>query len=427
MKNDLKGIIIRKYPLLMGFMLLWAASALAYDVKIDGVYYNLNANDKTASVTYYSYNNNSNSYTGSVVIPERVTVDGVTYDVTSIQARAFDECAGMTDIAISGSITYIGDFAFNGCTALASVSLPNSVIEIGSYAFCGCTGLTTFRIPTKVVELRSNIFDGCANLVSVDLHDGVRTIDQNSFRDCVKLATIAIPQGTTFIGYGAFRNCSSLTTVTLPRELYRMDSYAFDGCANLKTVVAKMPTPTGIDEYVFCAETYAGKLVVPVSTLALYQEAYAWRNFQTIVEEEPASEGLMLVVNLKDGTHDYYLLAEKPYFTFSGSFLSTIKSGAVVVYDRNDIKDFTFEGSSSDGIKAMDASGNLFVHQTNEGTLLISGLDNGASIYIYDIGGKQLQVFKAEATGECEVNLPPAKGIYVINIANKRTIKITKK
>lgn len=417
-----------KVFLLTGLMLLWAASALAYDVKIDGVYYNLNVNDKTASVTYYSYNNNSNAYTGSVVIPERMTDGGVTYKVTSIQARAFDECAGLTDIAIPGSITSIGDFAFNGCTSLASVSLPNSVDEIRPYAFCGCTGLTTFRVPSKVTELLSATFDGCTNLVSVDLHDGVKTIDQNAFRDCVKLATIDIPQGTTFIGYGAFRNCSSLTTVTLPRELYRMNSYAFDGCVNLKTVVAKMPTPTGIDEYVFCAETYSGKLVVPVSTLTLYQEAYAWRNFQTIVEEEePVSEGVMLVVNLKDGTHDYYLLAEKPYFTFGGSFLSTIKSGSVVVYDRNDIKDFTFEGCSSDGIKAVEASGNLFVHQTDEGTLLISGLDKEAPIRIYDIGGKQLHVFKAEATGKCEVNLPPAKGIYVINIANKRTVKISRK
>ena len=427
MKNDLKGIIIRKYPLLMGFMLLWAASALAYDVKIDGVYYDLNANDKTASVTYYSYNNNSNAYTGSVVIPERVTDDGVTYDVTSIQARAFDECARMTDIAIPSSIVSIGDFAFNGCTALTSVSLPNSVIEIGPYAFCGCTGLTTFRIPTKVVELRSNIFDGCANLVSVDLHDGVKTIDQNAFRDCVKLATIAIPQGTTFIGYGAFRNCSSLTTVTLPKELYRMDSYAFDGCVNLKTVIAKMPTPTGIDEYVFCAETYAGKLVVPVSTLALYQEAYAWRNFQTIVEEEPANEGLMLVVNLKDGTHDYYLLAEKPYFVFSGNNLSTTKTESVVVYDRNDIKDFTFEYGSSNAINSLEANGNLFVCQTGDGTLQISGLIDGAPVSVYDVGGKLLQVFKAGLTGKCEVNLPSAKGIYVINIDNKKTIKIPRK
>ena len=410
-----------------GLLLLWAVSALAYDVKIDGVYYDLNANDKTASVTYYSYNNNSNAYTGSVVIPERVTADGVTYDVTSIQARAFDECAGLTDIVIPGSITYIGDFAFNGCTSLTSASLPNNVIEIGPYAFCGCTGLTTFRIPTKVVELKSNIFDGCANLVSVDLHDGVRTIDQNAFRGCVKLTTISIPQTTTFIGYGAFRNCSSLTTVTLPKELYRMDSYAFDGCVNLKTVIAKMPTPTGIDEYVFCAETYAGKLVVPVSTLALYQEAYAWRNFQTIVEEEPANEGLMLVVNLKDGTHDYYLLAEKPYFVFSGNNLSTTKTESVVVYDRNDIKDFTFEYGSSNAINSLEANGNLFVCQTGDGTLQISGLIDGAPVSVYDVGGKLLQVFKAGLIGKCEVNLPSAKGIYVINIDNKKTIKIPRK
>lgn len=407
----------------MEFMLLWAVCALGYDVKVDGIYYDLDKTAKTASVSF----NSGHKYAGAVIIPSSIVSEGITYDVTNIRARAFDECTELSSVSVPESMMSIGDFAFNGCTALASMSLPNSVIEIGPYAFCGCTGLTTFHIPTKVVEIRSNIFDGCMNLVSVGIPEGVKTIDQCAFRDCIKLASISIPQTATFIGYGAFRNCSSLTTVTLPRDLYRMDGYAFDGCVNLKTVAAKMPTPTGIDEYVFCVETYAGKLVVPVSTLALYQEAYAWRNFQTIVEEGPASEGLMLVVNLKDGTHDYYLLAEKPYFVFSGNNLSTTKTESVVLYDRNDIKDFTFEYGPSTGISAMEASGNLFVCQTGDGTLQISGLIDGAPVSVYDVGGKLLQIFKTDATGKCVVNLPSTKGIYVINIDNKKTIKIPRK
>ena len=75
----------------------------------------------------------------------------------------------------------------------------------------------------------------------------------------------------------------------------------------------------------------------------------------------------------------------------------------------------------------MEASGNLFVCQTGEGTLQISGLIDSAPVSVYDVGGKLLQIFKAESTGKCEVNLPSTKGIYVINIDNKKTIKIPRK
>ena len=143
--------------LLLAGAILWAATALAYDTEVNGVYYNLDKGTKTAAVTH----SNRSKYAGAVSIPKAITVEGVNYEVTSIQARAFDECTGLTAVSFPEGMETIGDFAFNGCSSLTAISLPNSVSLIRPYAFAGCTGLTTFHIPEKVDELLAALFDGC--------------------------------------------------------------------------------------------------------------------------------------------------------------------------------------------------------------------------------------------------------------------------
>ena len=67
---------------------LLALSSWANGTEIGGIYYLLNSDDQTASVTYTGssgdYNPVSTAYTGSVTIPSSVTYDGITYSVTSI-------------------------------------------------------------------------------------------------------------------------------------------------------------------------------------------------------------------------------------------------------------------------------------------------------------------------------------------------------
>ena len=75
--------------------LLCSTVMLAYDFYSQGLCYNLNAENKTAEVTYlnneggYGYNYGRNI--SSADIPETVTKDGVTYTVTSIGDHAFND------------------------------------------------------------------------------------------------------------------------------------------------------------------------------------------------------------------------------------------------------------------------------------------------------------------------------------------------
>ena len=67
----------RTFFILTAFFALLSSSipSLAYDCKVDGIYYDLNNDDKTASVTYMSLgsSNNKDAYVGNIIIPESTT------------------------------------------------------------------------------------------------------------------------------------------------------------------------------------------------------------------------------------------------------------------------------------------------------------------------------------------------------------------
>ena len=112
---------------------LCSLHAYAYDVEFNGIYYNLVPKAKIAEVT-----NGDSIYKDSVVIPESIESDGVTYSVTYIGSFAFSYCSGLTSVTIPGSVTSIGRSAFLDCRGLTSVTIPNSVTTIGERAFGTC-------------------------------------------------------------------------------------------------------------------------------------------------------------------------------------------------------------------------------------------------------------------------------------------------
>ena len=85
--------------------------------------------------------------------------------VTSIDARAFDNCNGLTRVVIPNSVTNIGNFAFNACSNLDDVWMPKHLEgKLSANVFTNCGNATlnyydalygvTFRTEEGVVEQR---------------------------------------------------------------------------------------------------------------------------------------------------------------------------------------------------------------------------------------------------------------------------------
>lgn len=310
----------------------------AYDVCIDGIYYNLSEKECTATVTcgssYY------NSYSGNIVIPETISIDyWVDYRVTSIGNGAFQDCSGLVSVTIPESVTIIDNEAFWGCSSLTSVSIPESVTNIGDCAFRACTSLTSVTIPSSVesigagafqycrdltsikvdlgnskydsrngcnaiIETESNMliagcintvipntvkiigigaFSGFDNLTSVTIPEGVEIIYGNAFEGCCSLTSVTIPEGVTDIYGYAFKGCSSLTSVTIPSSVTSIGGGAFEECTGLTSVTVDISTPLSISSATFSNRVNA-ILYVPTGSKAAYEAADYWKEFKEIVD-----------------------------------------------------------------------------------------------------------------------------------------------
>ena len=226
--------------LLLCILSFVSITSSAYSCNVDGVYYNLDYTNRTASVTYKSYsfaNGYNKDYTPTTItIPSSITVGSVNYAVTSIGKGAFYDCRSLTSVTIPNSVTSIGEDAFWGCSSLTSVTIPNSVTSIGEAAFGLCLGLTSVTIPNSVTSIDRNAFRGCSGLTSVTIPNSVTSISNFAFFACSGLTSVTIPNSVTSIGTCAFDACWSLTSVTIPNSVTSIGESAFQYCRNLTSV-----------------------------------------------------------------------------------------------------------------------------------------------------------------------------------------------
>ena len=317
-EESMKKVFVFLFSLILS--VVFSTSASAYDVKIDGIYYNLNSEGKTAEVTV----NWNDRYSGEVVIPSSITVEGKEYTVKSIGNEAFYKCSGLTSVDIPNSVTSIGDYAFGGYTGLTSINIPNSVTSIGDCALFGCSGLKDviivnnmfvhlpetysghYSIPENISQIIGGAFYNCKGLTSVTIPNSVTSIGDYTFYNCSGLTSITIPNSVTSIGRSAFYNCSGLTSVTIPNSVTSIGDYTFYNCSGLTSVTIPNSVTSIRDaafrrcsklEDVYCyaekvpstnasafesSNIASSTLHVPGSSLSSYQATAPWSGFGTI-------------------------------------------------------------------------------------------------------------------------------------------------
>ena len=231
-------------------------------------------------------------------IPSNVTVEGKTYQVTSIGAHAFDGRSDIDYLSIPGSVKSIGEYAFVNCGSNMTVNIadpeawcqmelgnehssplssakkvlvfdketdkidiPYGVKSIGSFTFYQCRCISSLSIPSTVRSIGSSSFEDCTNLTSLTLSEGLQSIGGSSFEGCTGLQTLIIPSTVVSISVNAFRNCKGVKDVYCHAETVPdTDSNAFDA------------TPTE-----------KSTLYVPANSVEAYRTTWPWSDFKEIV------------------------------------------------------------------------------------------------------------------------------------------------
>ena len=205
---------------------------------------------------------------GTIVIPETVTIACVSYAVTSIGEGAFADCSALISVTIPNAVTSIGNSAFSYCTGLISVTIPNSVTTIGYNAFTYCSSLTSVSIPNSVTNIADSTFSGCSGLTSVSIPNSVINIGDSAFDDCSALTSITIPNSVSSIGNFAFISCSGLTSVIIPNSVTSIGIYAFGYCTSLTSVsIADSVTNIGGGAFLNCSSLTSVTIPNSITTI----------------------------------------------------------------------------------------------------------------------------------------------------------------
>ena len=158
-----------------------------------------------------------------VKIPSSIDIDGVSVEIKSIGASAFQYKNRIESITIPDSVTSISSNAFDDCASLTNIIVDENnshylSIDGDLYTKDGKTLLkyapgkksSSFIIPNNVKSIGKYAFSTCYNLINVVIHNNVRSIGEYAFNRCIRLLAIFIPSNVTSIGEYAFNGCEEL-------------------------------------------------------------------------------------------------------------------------------------------------------------------------------------------------------------------------
>ena len=153
------------------------------------------------TITYY------NTGEQFVIIPSKIAG----YNIDKIGDYVFEDCTGIEDLIVPGTIKVIGNGAFVYCTKMENVTLMYGIEEIGDCSFSECHMMKRIVIPGTVKSVGEGAFNKCISLYTLIVEDGAELIGDSCFLDCWNLKYAYLPSSIVSIGVDAFKGCNSLT------------------------------------------------------------------------------------------------------------------------------------------------------------------------------------------------------------------------
>ncbi len=207
----------------------------------------------------------SSAYSGSIVIPETVENDDITYTVTAVGESAFEGCTGVTNLSLPATVRSIGSYCFYNCN-FTSLQLPDSLRTLGDHAFL-YSRISSLHLPAHFEEYGNAAF-WARNLASITVDTAnpyFRSIggwlySKDSLTLCAVpdgvSGTVSVPSHVRHLANMAFGFCQNVTAVSLPQGLISIGDFAFNICAHINNVVI----PASVTRIGNCPFSYCPQL-----------------------------------------------------------------------------------------------------------------------------------------------------------------------
>ncbi len=113
---------------------------------------------KSKTATFYKMTNKKKT---SYTVPNVVKIDGITYKVTKISAKAFKSKSKLKKVTIGKNITSIGKQTFYGCKKLKTIIIKTTKLKsVGKQAFKGIHKKATIKVPKKQYKKYKKLLKG---------------------------------------------------------------------------------------------------------------------------------------------------------------------------------------------------------------------------------------------------------------------------
>ena len=135
------------------------------------------------------------------------------------------------------------------------------------------------------------------------------------------------------------------------------------------------------------------------------------------------AESSYVTVNLTDGSKYSFLLSSSPKISYSGDSLK-VDGSANTTFQLSKVDSYNFTESDLTDVSVLGSNEVRFTYSDNS-HVKAEGLQPNSPVVLYSVGGAAIQKVNATEDGVAEMELPQAKGVYILktDFQNVKLIK----